>query len=87
MIRKKALTGADLFYSVKGRKQPLIRKENEMSIAKEVLVHPKKGVVTLENIGNGKVRYTENRKLIAMIPMSSALSLCHDLFANGWRVS
>lgn len=58
-----------------------------MSILKEVLVHRKEGTIILENIGNDKVRFTENRKLIATIPMFTALALCNDLFTQGWRLS
>ena len=58
-----------------------------MVSVKEVLVHRKEGTIVLENIGNEKVRFTENRKFIATIPMFSALAMCNDLLAKGWRLS
>lgn len=58
-----------------------------MFVVKEVLVKRKKGTVILENIGNDKVRFTENRKLIATIPLAKAISLYHALIRAGWQVS
>lgn len=58
-----------------------------MNIAKEVLVHRKEGTIILENIGDNKVRFVQNRKKVATIPLFSAVALCHDLFSKGWRLS
>lgn len=58
-----------------------------MVSVKEVLVHRHEGTIVLENIGNDKVRFTENRRFIATIPLFSAVVMCNDLVTKGWRLS